>query len=35
LRNRIGHDYMNIDMGQVIALIAADKEQFVATRLAP
>jgi uncharacterized protein YutE (UPF0331/DUF86 family) len=29
LRSRIVHDYMNIDMGQVIALIAADKEQFV------
>jgi len=29
LRNRIVHDYMNIDMDQVIALIAADKDQFV------
>ena len=29
LRNRIVHDYMNIDMDQVIALIADDKEQFV------
>lgn len=29
LRNRIVHDYMNIDMDQVIALVAADKEQFV------
>ena len=29
LRNRIVHDYMNIDMEQVIALIAADKDQFV------
>src|SRR5450830_1795270 len=30
LRNRIVHDYMNIDMDQVIALVAADKDQFVA-----
>lgn len=29
LRNRIVHDYMNIDMDQVIALVAADKELFV------
>jgi uncharacterized protein YutE (UPF0331/DUF86 family) len=29
LRNRIVHDYMNIDMDQVIALVAADKDQFV------
>lgn len=29
LRNRIVHDYMNIDMTQVTALIAADREQFV------
>ena len=29
LRNRIVHDYMNVDMDQVIALIADDKEQFV------
>lgn len=29
LRNRIVHDYMNIDMDQVIALIADDKDQFV------
>ncbi|MBV5346865.1 DUF86 domain-containing protein [bacterium] len=29
LRNRIVHDYMNIDMEQVIALIAAGKDQFV------
>jgi len=29
LRNRIVHDYMNIDMEQVIALIAADKDQFI------
>ena len=30
LRNRIVHDYMNIDMDQVIALVLADKDQFVA-----
>lgn len=30
LRNRIVHDYMNIDMDQVIALVAADRDQFVA-----
>ena len=30
LRNRIVHDYMNIDMEQVLALVAADKDQFVA-----
>lgn len=30
LRNRIVHDYMNIDMDQVIALVSADKDQFVA-----
>ena len=29
LRNRIVHDYMNIDMDQVMALIADDKDQFV------
>jgi uncharacterized protein YutE (UPF0331/DUF86 family)/predicted nucleotidyltransferase len=29
LRNRIVHDYMNIDISQVIALLQADKEQFV------
>ena len=29
LRNRIVHDYMNIDMNQVIALIKAGKDQFV------
>ncbi len=29
LRNRIVHDYMNIDMDQVIALLSADKDQFV------
>ena len=29
LRNRIVHDYMKIDMDQVIALIADDKDQFV------
>ena len=29
LRNRIVHDYMNIDMGQVMSLVAADKDQFV------
>lgn len=29
LRNSIVHDYMNIDMDQVIALIADDKDQFV------
>ena len=29
LRNRIVHDYMNIDMNQVMDLVAADKEQFV------
>lgn len=30
LRNRIVHDYMNIDMDQVIALVLAEKDQFVA-----
>ena len=29
LRNRIVHDYMNIDMDQVMTLIAENKEQFV------
>jgi len=29
LRNRIVHDYMNIDMDQVLALIANDRDQFV------
>jgi len=29
LRNRIVHDYMNIDMDQVLALIANDKDLFV------
>ncbi|MDO8938778.1 MAG: DUF86 domain-containing protein [Methylicorpusculum sp.] len=29
LRNRIVHDYMNIDMSQVTNLVVADKVQFV------
>jgi uncharacterized protein YutE (UPF0331/DUF86 family) len=29
LRNRIVHDYMNIDMGQVIALVEACKDKFI------
>ena len=29
LRNRIVHDYMNIDMDQVIALVADDQDLFV------
>ena len=29
LRNRIVHDYMNVDMDQVIALVKADQDQFV------
>lgn len=29
LRNRLVHDYMNIDMDQVIALLTTDKDQFV------
>lgn len=29
LRNRIVHDYMNIDMGQVLSLVAANKPQFI------
>ena len=29
LRNRIVHDYMNIDMDQVMTLIAENKDQFV------
>ncbi len=29
LRNRIVHDYMNIDMQQVLALVLADKDLFV------
>ena len=33
LRNRIVHDYMNTDMDQVIAWVAADKDQFVASFL--
>jgi uncharacterized protein YutE (UPF0331/DUF86 family) len=30
LRNRIVYDYMNIDMDQVLALVVADKDQFLA-----
>jgi uncharacterized protein YutE (UPF0331/DUF86 family) len=33
LRNRIVHDYMNIDMRQVFDLLEADKEQFVVSFL--
>ena len=29
LRNRIVHDYMNIDMGQVLSLVVANKPQFI------
>ncbi|MDR3368601.1 type VII toxin-antitoxin system HepT family RNase toxin [Rhodoferax sp.] len=29
LGNRLVHDYMNIDMDQVIALLTADRDQFV------
>lgn len=29
LRNRIVHDYMNIDMNQVITLVAENKQEFV------
>jgi uncharacterized protein YutE (UPF0331/DUF86 family) len=29
LRNRIVHDYMNVEMDQVLALVAAGKEQFI------
>ena len=29
LRNRIVHDYMNIDMGQVLSLVTANKPQFI------
>lgn len=29
LRNRIVHDYMNIDMKQVMDLVMADKHQFI------
>lgn len=29
LRNRLVHDYMNIDMNQVTALLTEDKDQFV------
>lgn len=29
LRNRIVHDYMNIDMAQVTGLLMADKHQFI------
>jgi uncharacterized protein YutE (UPF0331/DUF86 family) len=29
LRNRIVHDYMNIDMAQVLSLVAANKPQFI------
>lgn len=29
LRNRIVHDYMNIDMDQVTALVAENREQFI------
>jgi uncharacterized protein YutE (UPF0331/DUF86 family) len=29
LRNRIVHDYMNIDMAQVLNLVATDKAAFI------
>lgn len=29
LRNRLVHDYMNVDMGQVLALVAQEHERFV------
>ena len=29
LRNRIVHGYMNIDMGQVIAMVLAGRDQFI------
>ena len=29
LRNRIVHDYMNIDLNQITALIVENREQFV------
>ena len=29
LRNRIVHDYMNIDMAQVLNLVATDKAEFI------
>lgn len=29
LRNRLVHDYMNVDMDQVLALVAQEREQFV------
>ena len=29
LRNKIVHDYMNIDMGRVIALVKAEQERFI------
>ncbi len=29
LRNRIVHDYMNIDMDQVMAMVVAGKDQFI------
>lgn len=29
LRNRLVHDYMNVDMAQVLALVAQRQEQFV------
>ena len=29
LRNRIVHDYMNIDMDQLTALVAENREQFI------
>jgi uncharacterized protein YutE (UPF0331/DUF86 family) len=29
LRNRIVHDYMNIDFDQIVAVLAADKDLFV------
>lgn len=29
LRNRIVHDYMNIDMAQVLSLVAANQPQFI------
>ena len=29
LRNRIVHDYMNIDFSQIAAVLAADKDLFV------
>jgi len=29
LRNRIVHDYMNVDMSKVMELVASEKDKFI------